>query len=108
MTDPRYLEVRVRPGASGGAFDTLSPRSSINPAPVAQHAATADQLTNPLWNQSGSVYSAGDGLNRFFINRESSITGSEFFGVHADLAGFVGMYVSGPANSLPFYNGCCF
>lgn len=37
----RYLEMRVRPGASGGAYTTLLPRQAIRPAPEALHAARA-------------------------------------------------------------------
>ena len=109
LMTPRYLEVRVRPGASGGNFDILTPRTTVNPAPAAHHATnatfatTADALTNPIWNESGSVISAGDGLNRVFINRDDFITSAEYFGVHADTTGFVGMYVSGPTGSFPFY-----
>jgi hypothetical protein len=33
--DARFLEIRVRPGASGGAFTTLSPLQPITPAPYA-------------------------------------------------------------------------
>ena len=47
LMTPRFLEVRVRPGASGGSFDILSPRSPINPAPAAQHAASADTISAP-------------------------------------------------------------
>lgn len=101
--NPRYLRIGVRPGDSGGLFTFLDPRTPINPAPKAQHATTADALTNPIWNQSGSVINAGDGLKRVFINRDDFITSAEYFGVHADTTGFVGMYVSGPAGSIPFY-----
>lgn len=101
--NPRYLRIGVRPGDSGGLFTFLDPRTPINPAPKAQHATTADALTNPIWNQSGSVINAGDGLNRVFINRDDFITSAEYFGVHADTTGFVGMYVSGPSGSIPFY-----
>ncbi len=100
---PRFLRIGVRPGDSGGLFTFLDPRTPINPTPKAQHATTADALTNPIWNQSGSVITAGDGLNRFFLNRNDFITDAEYFGVHADTTGFVGMYVSGPTNSFPFY-----
>lgn len=109
LTTPRFLQVEVRPGASGGLFDILTPRTPINPAPAAHHATnathatTADALSNPIWNQSGSTISAGTGANRVFINRSAPITAAEYFGVHADVAGFVGMYMSGPANSVPFY-----
>lgn len=100
---PRYLRIGVRPGDSGGLFTFLDPRTPINPAPKAQHATTADALTNPIWNQSGSLFTAGNGLNRVLINRDEVITSSEYFGIHAEAAGFVGMYMSGPAGSLPFY-----
>jgi len=33
--DARYLEIGVRPGASGGLFTTLSPRQALTPAPYA-------------------------------------------------------------------------
>ena len=33
--DARFLEIRVRPGASSGAYTTLSPRQTISPAPYA-------------------------------------------------------------------------
>lgn len=47
LTSPRFLQVEVRPGASGGFFDILAPRSPINPAPAAQHAATSDTINAP-------------------------------------------------------------
>ena len=31
----RWLEIHVRPGASGGAYTTLSPRAPLTPAPIA-------------------------------------------------------------------------
>ncbi|MHA7812080.1 MAG: hypothetical protein ACX94C_01620 [Phycisphaerales bacterium] len=99
----RYLRVGVRPGDSGGLFTFLDPRTPINPAPKAQHATTADGLTNPIWNRSGSVFTAGSGLSRVLINRDDPITSSEYFGVHAQATGFVGMYISGPTDSFPFY-----
>ncbi len=103
QTTTRWLEIRLRDGDSTGSYTTLTPRTAINPAPVAQHATTATALTNPIWNQSGSVITAGTGLNRVFINRDTSISGSEYFGVHAEATGFVGMYISGPTGSFPFY-----
>jgi hypothetical protein len=33
--DARFLEIRVRPGASVGAYTTLNPRQTITPAPMA-------------------------------------------------------------------------
>ncbi|MEZ6212591.1 MAG: hypothetical protein R3B46_15325 [Phycisphaerales bacterium] len=69
----------MRPGASGGSFDVLTPRAIINPAPAAQHANTADELTNPIWNESGSTITAGSGLARVLINRDSPIASNEYF-----------------------------
>lgn len=37
----RFLEIGVRPGASGGAFTTLSPRQELTPAPSALFAGSA-------------------------------------------------------------------
>jgi hypothetical protein len=37
----RFLEIGVRPGDSGGAFTTLSPRQELTPAPYALYAPTA-------------------------------------------------------------------
>lgn len=100
----RYIEIRVRPGDSGAVHDVITPRTPVNPAPFAQHAFTADTLTNPLWEQTPDLdYAAGSGTDRFLINRQYRINPTEYFGVHANTPGFVGMYVSGPANSSPFY-----
>ena len=100
----RYLEIRVRPGNSGAVHDIIAPRTRINPAPFAQHAFTADRLTNPLWEQTPDLdYAAGFGTDRFLINRQYRITPTEYFGVHANTTGFVGMFLSGPAGSFPYY-----
>ncbi len=37
----RWLEIGVRPNGSAGAYQTLSPRQPLTPAPYAIHAATA-------------------------------------------------------------------
>ena len=39
--EQRHLELRVRPGASSGAYTTLAPRQLIRPAPEALRAATS-------------------------------------------------------------------
>lgn len=36
--DARWLEIAIRPGASGGAYTTLTPRQRVAPAPYALHA----------------------------------------------------------------------
>ncbi|MCX7924774.1 MAG: hypothetical protein N2554_03065 [Fimbriimonadales bacterium] len=65
----RFLEIRVRPGASTGAFTTLSPRVKVNPTPYSHFALLA-----PWSGLSGvpagfadgidndTLYSAGAGL----------------------------------------------
>ncbi|OAI43758.1 hypothetical protein AYO38_02480 [bacterium SCGC AG-212-C10] len=37
----RYLEVRVRPGASTGQYETLTPRQELTPAPYALYSSAA-------------------------------------------------------------------
>lgn len=58
--EARFLEIGVRPGASGGAFTTLSPRQPLTAAPYALHAMNAWQLsgnggTNPAANFLGTT-----------------------------------------------------
>jgi len=38
---PRWLEIRVRPGASTGAYTTLTPRQELTPTPNALFAASS-------------------------------------------------------------------
>lgn len=52
----RYLELRVRGGAEGGAHQPLSPRQAMSPAPQAQYAARA-----PFAGLSGVPASLLDG-----------------------------------------------
>ena len=103
LSGTRYLEIRVRPGDSGAIHDILTPRTQVNPAPIAHHAFTAGALANPIWNESGNVIYTDGTTNRVFINREEPITSAEYFGIHADTTDYVGMYISGPAGSFPFY-----
>ncbi|PCI09929.1 hypothetical protein COB72_04845 [bacterium] len=100
---PRWISVAVRDGASTGFYNTLLPRQLLTAAPEAQHALVADTALNVPWAVAPGVIIYGDGTDRVFINRSSGITISDFFGVHADTSGFVGMFVSGAANSQPFY-----
>jgi len=81
----------------------LSPLTKITATPKAQHAKVADIALNAPWTVAPGILTYGTGNDRVLINRSSIITGSEYFGVHGDIAGFVGMYVSGPADSRPFY-----
>lgn len=49
--DARWMDIRVRPGASGGAHTILSPRQRVQPAPVAQVALKS--LADVSWTLSG-------------------------------------------------------
>ena len=40
----RWLQIGVRPGASGGAYTTLTPRQELTPAPYGLYASTADTV----------------------------------------------------------------
>lgn len=92
---PRWIEIGVRPGASGGVFTTLTPRQSIGAAPFA-----ITDLSEPWQRTPGSLqYNDGNVL----IGRDFTI-GSEVFGIGADTSSFAGMYVSTTgATGLPFY-----
>ena len=99
----RWIEVSVRNGDSTGGYTLLSPRQPLLATPEAQHAKTADSVLNPTWDEENNYLRHGDGDDRVFINRSSPITFNEYFGVHGDTNGFVGMFVSGLEGSLPFY-----
>lgn len=87
----RYLETRVRSGASLGLYTTLSPRRPLTPAPYA--------LALP------NVYT-DEGSNFVGVGRNFRISGNEVFGVRS-LAGanvYGGMYIeTANAAGWPFY-----
>lgn len=87
----RWLEIHVRPGASGGAYTPLSPRAPLTAAPIA--------LSLP------GVYV--DETNRFVgVGRSFRVSGNEVFGVRA-VAGagvYGGMFVdTTDPGGWPFY-----
>jgi hypothetical protein len=49
-----FLEISVRSGDSSGAYDSLSPRQALTPAPFVMYAADAEQLAG----QPASAYQA--------------------------------------------------
>ncbi|MGH2538664.1 MAG: capsid cement protein [Candidatus Promineifilaceae bacterium] len=88
---PRWLEIAVRPGASGGAYTTLSPRQQLTPAPVAQ------ALPNVYTDEAANFVGVG---------RNFRISGNEVFGVRFDgnANAYGGMYVeTSHPNGWPFY-----
>ncbi|KAB2962503.1 MAG: hypothetical protein F9K18_09735 [Thermoanaerobaculia bacterium] len=87
----RWLEIRVRPGASGGAYTTLAPRQALTPAPIA--------LSMP------NVYT-DEATNFVGVGRNFRISGNEVFGVRYTGAAnqYGGMYVeTSDAAGWPFY-----
>ena len=52
--DKRWLEVDVRPGASGGSYTTLSPRQELTAAPYALYALSGPGSGGGFWTLSGS------------------------------------------------------
>ncbi len=96
--DARWLDIRVRPGASTGGFQTL-PRQFIDAAPFA-----SIDLNEPWTVTPGAQARArfGDGNDIVLINRSNRI-GSEFFGIGAETSSFGGMYIDTNADGEPFY-----
>lgn len=87
----RWLEIGVRPGASGGAFTLLTPRQELTPAPYA--------LGMP------NVYT-NEGINFVGVGRNFRISGNEVFGVryNGGANDYGGMYVeTSHVNGWPFY-----
>lgn len=87
----RWLQIGVRPGNSGGAYTTLTPRQELAPAPYA--LALPNVYTNEAENFVG-------------IGRDFRVTGNEVFGVRykGDANAYGGMYVETEhANGWPFY-----
>lgn len=54
--DKRYLEIRVRPGASSGAYTTLSPRQELTATPYALYAKSAWALTGNSGTTPGTNF----------------------------------------------------
>lgn len=87
----RWLEIRVRPGASGGGYTTLVPRQRVAPSPLA--------LSLP------NLYS-DEASNFIGVGRNFRISGNEVFGVRytGSANSYGGMYVeTSDADGWPFY-----
>ena len=87
----RWLEIHVRPGASGGAYTLLTPRAPLTPAPIA--------LSLP------NVY-VDEAANFVGVGRSFRISGNEVFGLRAVSGAdqYGGMYVeTTDSGGWPFY-----
>lgn len=98
--DARWLQVQLRPGASGGAYTTLTPRQPLTVVPYALYSANGG-----LWEQTGSRLT-NVGTSFVGVNRSTQVTGSEYFGIQAPVSGeaYGGMYIATDSvDGQPFY-----
>lgn len=57
----RYLEIRVRPGASSGSYETLAERQPLTASPYAIHAGTANALATEMLAPTGVAATPASG-----------------------------------------------
>ena len=90
----RWLEVGVRPGASGDLYTTLSPRTKVNAAPYAIGLMPGAFVSN---DTAGGVFNAGNGesgANIWMLLAKKAIAGytSDGYGVLGAAATGTGVY----------------
>jgi hypothetical protein len=90
-----YLQIAVRPGASVGAYTTLTPRQLLSAAPNALYAKQAGNA-DLLDNQHGSYYQNAGNIN-------SGTLGNSFFDTYANLV--AKGYLGNAAGDLALNNG---
>lgn len=103
--DERWLDISVRPGNSGGAYTTLTPRQLLTVAPYALQ--TRGMFVDAANNATlvGQLF-ARPGNNFLGVGRDTRVTGSEYFGLGTPATGtnYGGMYIStSAATARPFY-----
>lgn len=99
--DARWLEIAVRPGASGDTFTVLNPRQPVTAVPYALHALTAGGFTPPV-DISGSldadplvdVTQDGDG-DAMTVTRNASDVNGDALDVQNNGAGAAVSAISG-------------
>lgn len=105
----RWIEIRVRDGASAGAYTTLFPRAKVGNTPQASYAtksATADALSDPFWTDlAPGVLLVGEheGDDQVFINLDRPIESGDVMVVHSSANAPGGMTVSTWVNGMPYY-----
>jgi hypothetical protein len=104
----RWVEIRVRDGASVDAYTQLNPRAKIGSAPqanFASRAAVADSITDAFWTQAPGIlyFGTDEGDDQVFINRNRDIESTDAFVVHSSMNGPGGMTLSTWASGMPYY-----
>jgi len=78
----RWLEIGVRPGESGGAYEILSPRQPISAVPYALYAASAPEPPE-YWSLSGDDLSNTNtgnvGIGTTALSHTLTVDGNGFF-----------------------------
>lgn len=97
--EARWLDIQVRPGASGGLYTWLTPRQPLSAAPYALYALNAGS-----WIKNGAAMTNSN-AGFVGINRSTPVGSSEYFGVQAPVqSGYGGMYMrTDGAAGKPFY-----
>ncbi|MCB1561384.1 MAG: hypothetical protein KDI75_09870 [Xanthomonadales bacterium] len=90
--DERWLELRVRPGSSGGGYTNLAPRQLLRATPEALHARSADYATNAT-TASSAPWTGLSGVPAGFADGDDADSGGDITAVTA------GTGLSGGASS---------
>ena len=93
-----WVQIAVRP-ANTGNYTPLTPRQPLSAAPFSLYA------TNGNWARSGTAISNQNTGGFVGINRTSTVSSAEYFGVQAPVqSGYGGMYIATDgAAGQPFY-----
>ena len=106
----RWIEIGVRPGASGGAYTGLTPRAKVGSAPQASFATkagVADQLSDPFWTSPAPgilMIGEQEGNDQVFVNFNRAIEPTDVLVVHSAANAPGGMTVSTWRNGMPYYS----
>src|SRR5262245_38411344 len=74
----RWLDIQVRPGASGGAYTQLTPRQPLTAAPYALYS-----LDGGNWHRVGSAITNNNAGSFVGVNRSTTVSSAEYFGIQA-------------------------
>ena len=91
--ESRYLEIGVRPGASGGSFTTLSPRQALTPAPYALSLRPGASVVGAIAGDN-VVYAKNTATSGTGVAGEATATSGNTFGVRGinQSSGGTGVY----------------